>query len=141
MTQPGIESMSSEDAALLDTSAVIAVGAGVPVDLPDYYAISAMTLAELHVGALVARDPTARAARVRLLTAVEHEVDVLPIDDTVARRFGELVAGARQAGRKPKVADTLIAATALAHDLPVITCDEDFAAFVTHLTVVHAVPE
>lgn len=88
-----------------------------------------MTLAELHVGVLVTDDPTIRAARLRTLIAVEHEVEALPIDDSVARTFGEIVAAARRDGRKPAVTDALIAATAAAHNLTLYTCDADFDAF------------
>lgn len=94
--------------------------------LPEEIVVSAMTLAELHVGVLIADDPDVRAARLKTLTAVEHEVEALPIDDRVARSFGEIVASARRNGRKPGVADALIAATAAAHDLMLYTCDTDF---------------
>ncbi len=87
-----------------------------------------MTLAELHVGVLITDDSAARAARLKTLSTVEHELDVLPIDDAVARSFGEIAAAARRAGRKPAVADTLIAATAAAHGLALYTCDADFDA-------------
>jgi predicted nucleic acid-binding protein len=50
----------------------------------------------------------------------------LPIEERAARCFGELVSSARQAGRRPGVAEALIAATAIAHGLPLYTCDDDF---------------
>ncbi len=108
---------------------MIAAAAEQPLTLPEEIAVSAMTLAELHVGVLVTDDPGVRAARLKTLTAVEHEVEVLPIDDRVARSFGEVVAAARRNGRKPAVADALIAATALAHGLTLYTCDADFDGF------------
>ena len=112
---------------LLDTSAVIAIAGGQALTLPDAAAISAMTLAELHVGVLRAKTSAQRAGRVRTVAVVERELEVLPIEERVARCFGELVSAARDAGRKPGVADALIAATAIAHDLPLYTCDDDFA--------------
>jgi predicted nucleic acid-binding protein len=51
----------------------------------------------------------------------------LPIDAEVARTFAELVAEARRHGKRPKIMDTWIAATAVAHDIPVYTQEEDFA--------------
>jgi tRNA(fMet)-specific endonuclease VapC len=105
---------------------VIAAASGRPLKIPDEVAVSAMTLAELHVGVLVADDPVERAARLKTLAAVEREVEVLPIDERVARSFGGIAAEARRRGRKPAVADALIAATATAHDLPLYTCDSDF---------------
>jgi len=111
---------------LLDTSAVIAIAEGHSLRLPDQAAVSAMTLAELHVGVLRARTSTQRAGCLRTVAVVEREFEVLPIEERVARRFGELVAAARDAGRKPGVADALIAATAIAHGLPLYACDDDF---------------
>lgn len=111
---------------LLDTSVLIARGQGVVQPLPDEAAISAMTLGELHVGVLLADDPDVRARRLAILAAVERDFQALPIDDRVARRFGAIVAEARRARRRPKVADALIAATAAAHDLELYTRDRDF---------------
>ena len=51
----------------------------------------------------------------------------LPIDSEVARTFAKLVAEARRRGKRPKIMDTWIAATAVTHDIPVYTQDEDFA--------------
>lgn len=105
---------------------MIAAAAERSLVLPEEIAVSAMTLAELHVGVLVTDDPGVRAARLKTLSAVEHEIEVLPVDDRVARSFGEIVATARRDGRKPAVADALIAATAAAHNLTLYTCDGDF---------------
>ena len=44
------------------------------------------------------------------------------------RPVAELVAEARRTGRRPTIMDAWIAATAVAHDLPVYTQDEDFLA-------------
>jgi predicted nucleic acid-binding protein len=52
----------------------------------------------------------------------------------VARAFAELVAEARRTGKRPKIMDTWIAATALAHDLPIYTQDDDFLA-IPHVQV------
>lgn len=108
---------------LLDTSLIVA---GAHADL-DAAAISAMTLAELHHGVLRAPDDAMRALRLRRLALVESEFEALPIDADVARAYGAVVAGARSAGRRrPRTADALIAATAVAHGLTVYTRDRDF---------------
>lgn len=112
---------------LLDTSVLIAAGQGVPQTLPDEAAISIMTLAELRVGVLVTDDPGVRAQRLDVLSGVERELTPIPVDDAVAARFARIVAVARREGRRPRVADTLIAATAAAHDLTLYTRDQDFA--------------
>lgn len=121
---------------VLDTSVVIALGEGTTLELPEEVAVSAMTLGELHVGVLVARTELDRGSRLALLGAVESTIEALPIDAGTARAFGRLVAQARQKGRRPGVADALIAATALAHDLPLVTLDDDFDGF-DQLEVVH----
>ena len=107
---------------LLDTSVI--VGGSRPA--LDQAAISAVTLAELHYGVLRARTGAERALRLRRLALIESEFDPLPIDGDVARAYGAIVAGARAAGKRPKTADALIAATAAANGLTVYTRDADF---------------
>ena len=96
--------------------------------LPDEGAISVVSLAELHLGVLVAADERTRARRLRTLAEVERAFDPLPVDADVARRFTEIVSQLRRRRRRPKVLDTLIAATAAALDLAVFTQDDDFDA-------------
>ena len=107
---------------LLDTSVIVA---GSRPKL-EQAAISAMTLAELHYGVLRARGAAERALRLQRLAIVESEFDLLPIDGDVARAYGAIVANARLAGKRPKTADALIAATAAAHGPAVYTHDSDF---------------
>ena len=102
---------------------------------PNIEAISVMTLAELEVGVLRARSSDVRAERLRSLSRLEQEFDALPVDQTVARQFAQLVAAAREQGRRPRVVDALIAATALAHALPVYTRDADFDDFAGLATI------
>lgn len=114
---------------LLDTSVFIARESGRPLgDLPDAAAISVVTLAELHLGVLMARGTRTRTTRLRTLSAVQNAFDALPIDAAIAEAFTELVAEARRLRRSPRIMDTWIAATALAHEIPVYTQDSDFAA-------------
>ena len=95
--------------------------------LPDSAAVSVITLAELHLSVLMAQGSAVRARRLRTLTMVQNAFEPLPIDPEVARTFAELVAEARRHGKRPKIVDTWIAATAVAHDIPVYMPDEDFA--------------
>ena len=112
---------------VLDTSVFIAQETGRPLaELPDMAAVSVITLAELHLGVLMARGSAVRAKRLRTLTMVQGAFEPLPIEAEVARTFAELVAEARRHGKRPKIMDTWIAATAVAHNLPVYTQDEDF---------------
>lgn len=93
--------------------------------LPAEPLITAITLAELSVGPLVAADGEERAARQAHLQQAEAEFDPLPFDAAAARAFGRVAASLRRAGRKPaaRALDALIAATAVAHQLPVYSCN------------------
>lgn len=106
--------------AVLDTSVLL----GDPVSgLDGELAISTATLAELHFGALVAADPTIRAERLRRVALVEHLFDPLPVDERVARSYGQLAAAVAAVGRQPRarVIDLMIAATAHAHEIRLYT--------------------
>ena len=111
---------------ILDTSAVIALrNITDPSALPVEPLITAVTLAELSAGPLVARDERERAARQAHLQEAEADFDPLPFDRASARAFGQVTASLRASGRKTaaRAYDALIAATALAHQLPVYTCN------------------
>lgn len=115
---------------VLDTSAVILLVHIVdPTALPDQPVITAVTLAELSAGPLVAHDERERAARQAHLQQAEADFLPLPFDAAAARAFGRVAASLRRAGRKPAARsyDAMIAATAIANDLPVYTANpEDF---------------
>jgi len=117
--------------AILDTSIFVAVEQGRPLGraLPDSVSVSVVTLAELELGVLVARDSDTRAQRLATLTRVREETAGLPADERVASAYARLAAGELAAGRKPRVHDTWIAATALAHGAEVWTQDDDFSSF------------
>jgi len=109
--------------------------------LPETPLISAVTLAELSVGPLVATTEVERAARLAHLQQAEADFDPLPFDAEAARAFGQVAASLRRAGRKPsaRAYDAMIAATAVANGLPLYTCNpEDFSG-IDGLTVV-AIP-
>jgi predicted nucleic acid-binding protein len=116
--------------ALLDTSFVIALARGEDITLqdpPEEAAISAVTLCGLHHGVLIASDEQ-RPGRLATLAYAERRFAVLPVDARVAPHYGRLLASTRRRGaRRLATADALIAATAAAHDLPLITRDRDFA--------------
>ena len=112
-----------------------------PAVLPDEPLITAITLAELTVGPLVATSDQERAARQAHLQQAESDFDALPFDASAARAFGRVAASLRQSGRKTAARSyvAMIAATALAHALPVYTCNPDDFAGIDGLDVV-AVP-
>lgn len=116
--------------ALFDTSVFIAIETGRIAQTPpevDAAQVSVLTVGELTAGALNATSEQL-PARVATLARVESSWDPLPVDLDVARRFGAVVADLRRRGRKVPVIDALIAATALAHDIPLVTQDRDYDA-------------
>lgn len=112
--------MAAVTRAVLDTSLLAA--AEVPA-LEGELAVSAASLAELHLGALVTDDPDVRAERLRRLALIEHFFEPLPIDGAVARSYGHLAATIARGGRKPRAraTDLLIAATAHANGATLYT--------------------
>jgi predicted nucleic acid-binding protein len=124
---------------ILDTSAVIALGRITDASLlPETPLITAVTLAELAVGPLIAEDGSVRADRQTHLLFAEQNFDPLPFDREAARAFAGVAASLRRAGRKTsaRAYDAMIAATAVACGLPVYTCNpHDFKA-IDGLTVV-----
>ncbi|MGI8868127.1 MAG: type II toxin-antitoxin system VapC family toxin [Mycobacteriales bacterium] len=123
---------------VLDTNAIVLLDRLDPDHLPPEPAITAITLAELSVGPLVADDATERAARQARLQEVESAFDPLPLDASAARAFGRVAAQVRGAGRqvRSRAFDALIAATAIANHLPVYTCNPRDFAGIDDLTVV-----
>ena len=111
---------------LLDTSVFVARETGRPLaSLPDEGRVSVITLAELRIGVLVAEDASIRAQRLATLSEVEV-LEPLPVDDAAARAFAEIVADGRGRGKRPKILDALIAATARSRSMPVYTQDAGF---------------
>ena len=124
---------------VLDTSTVILLRRiEDPQTLPAEPLISAVTLAELAVGPLVATDEEERAHRQAHLQQAEADFVPLPFDAGSARAFGRVAASLRRSGRKAdaRAYDAMIAATALANDLPVYTCNPDDFAGIDGLEVV-----
>jgi len=131
------------DLGLLDTSTLILLPRlRDPSLLPERPLISAITLAELSVGPLVAASEAGRAARLAHLQQAETDFDPLPFDADAARAFGRVAASLRRSGRKAsaQVYDAMIAAIAIANELPLYTCNpDDFASFdgLTVIPVAH----
>ncbi len=113
---------------LLDTSVVIDLDQLESSELPVEVAISAITMAELAAGPHATNDAEERARRQDRLQRAEAAFDPLPFDIDAARAYGRIYAAVASAGRKARGAravDLLIAATACAAELPLITRNPD----------------
>ncbi len=113
---------------LLDTSVIISLEAGRPVDfgaLPLNQFVSSISLGELHFGIHSAPNPEARSLRMATFESLAG-LAVLTIDSAASLHWGRLRYRLKEAGRKINVNDLWIAAIALANDLPVVTQDGDF---------------
>ncbi len=110
--------------AIVDTSVLVGGDFHLGDGFDQEWAISVVTIGELEAGVLLAEDPTLRAARLRRLTAILGAAPVVPVERPVAARYGELRSAT---GRRP-TNDLWIAATALAHDLTLVTADRHQAA-------------
>ena len=119
--------MTDLAAGLLDTSVVIDHDVIDPALLPLSTAIASITLAELAAGPHATGDPVERGRRQDRLQWAAATWEPLPFDAECARADGRLYATLRASGRSPRtrVADLLIAATALAYGLPLYTRNPD----------------
>jgi len=111
---------------VLDTSTVILLERITDVSsLPDEPMITAVTLAELSVGPLIATSPQEQAVRQMRLQQAEADFRPLAFDAAAARSFGRVAASLRRSGRKrsARAFEAMIAATAIANDLPLFTCN------------------
>lgn len=116
---------------LADTSVFMALEAKRIAEqaLPGMLAVSVITIAELRAGVLAARDAATRDQRLRTY-AFALEFEPLPIHSAVAEAWASLRIALRDHQRRMGVNDSWIAAIAIAHDLPVVTQDDDFEAAV-----------
>lgn len=120
---------------LLDTSVLIAPDVA---PLPGQLAISAISIAELHFGVLVAATPQVRALRLARLSRLQRRFDPLPIDDAVADSYGQIAAHVVALGHqtRARTMDLLIAATAHAHGAVLYTRNlADFSGLESFLEV------
>ena len=113
--------------ALGDTSLFIAVEQERPLSAsrPEHVAVSVVTIGELRLGVLAATDSRTRARRMETLSVAEA-LDPLPIDEPVAHAWAALIVALREAGKRMPINDSWIAATAIAHGIPVASQDGDF---------------
>jgi predicted nucleic acid-binding protein len=125
---------------LLDTSILIDFAGA--AQLPAQATISSLSLAELASGPHAATDAAERARRQQRIQLAEASFDALPFDEACARAYGGVYAAVAEVGRKPRgprMVDLLIAATAVAHDLPLYTYNaRDLAGLEGLLDVVDA---
>jgi predicted nucleic acid-binding protein len=142
--------MSSEihPRGVLDTNIVILRSQIDSAELPAEMAITAITLAELSAGLHQVRshgeqgnydEHAERARRLDVLQRAESEFDPIPFDAEAARIYGRVTAAVIAAGRKPRrrMADLMIAAIAIAEDLPLFTTNpDDFVGLESLLAVV-----
>jgi predicted nucleic acid-binding protein len=128
------------NAALLDTSRLIASLDDTAPALPERAAISVITIGELRAGVLLAREPDQRAKRQARLAQVRSAFAALPVDDQVADRYAEALATARREGRTTKATDLLILATAAATGRELHTLDHAQAALAAALGLAVVAP-
>jgi predicted nucleic acid-binding protein len=123
---------------VLDTSVVFDLEHIDASELPIEVAVSAITVAELAAGPHATSDPDERARRQDRLQRVEATFHPLPFDASAARAYGRVYASVAAAGRKARgrrAVDLLIAATALASELPLYTRNPDDFAQIDGLVV------
>ena len=127
---------------LIDTSVVIDLERLEADDLPQELAISAITMAELAAGPHATGDPAERARRQDRLQRAEATFEPLPVDADVARAYGRVYAAIAASGRKARgrrAVDLLIAATAVAANLPLYTRNPDDFSGLSSLVEVVAI--
>lgn len=92
----------------------------------DYdWGVSAVTLGELRLGVLQARDPDTAARRLSTYQIAER-FEPIAVDEAVSDAWALLVSRLRAAGRKAPINDSWIAATAIAYRVPLVTQDADY---------------
>jgi hypothetical protein len=131
--------MPRRHAGVIDTCTFIDLADIDPLKLPAVAEITAVTLAELHQGVAMAKEPTTRAARAEKLAAAVIDFDPLPFDRDAASRYGTLVALTVAYGRdpKPRRLDLMIAAIASTQGMPLFTRNaKDFGGLESALTVI-----
>lgn len=114
----------NRDRGLIDTSVAVDLATLDRRTLPAAIAVSALTIAELVSGPPGAGHDLKRVRRKQHLRYVEAMVEPLDFDPRCAYAYGSVYREVARIGRKPRgsrVLDLLIAATALAHALPLYT--------------------
>ena len=109
---------------LFDTSVLTGSGNDRTPRLEGDCAVSVVTIGELHAGVLLASHGPAQAMRLQRLSDVLSLAVVLDVTRSVAVAYGEL----RMATGRAPANDLWIAATAIAHDLELVTADKGQAS-------------
>jgi predicted nucleic acid-binding protein len=91
------------------------------------WGVSVVTLGELRLGVLQARDPEAAARRLSTYQLAQR-FEPLAVDEAVSDAWALLVSRLRAEARKVPINDSWIAATAIAHGVPIVTQDSDYDA-------------
>jgi predicted nucleic acid-binding protein len=116
--------------ALADTSVFIGLESA-RLDVARFddfeWGISAITLGELRLGVLQARNPEAASRRLSTYQLAQR-FEALTVDEAVSDAWALLVSRLRASGRKVPINDSWIAATAIAHQVPIVTQDSDYDA-------------
>ena len=112
---------------LADTSLFVAREQERPLSAvpPERIAVSVITIGELRLGVLVADEGSVRAQRLETMQLAET-LEPLPVTRQVAARWAALRLALRDAGQRMPLNDSWIAATALAHGMPVVSQDDDY---------------
>jgi predicted nucleic acid-binding protein len=122
--------MVSSQRALADTSVLIGLESARfdAARFADYeWGISVITLGELRLGVLQAANPEAASRRLSTYQLAQR-FEALSVDEAVSEAWALLVSRLRTAGRKVPINDSWIAATAIAHGVPIVTQDADYDA-------------
>ena len=114
----------------LDTSAYSNYRRGQPtvvdeMDHADWIGVPCVVLGELRAGFMAGKQAQRNVAELEQFLA-EPVVEVLAIDEDVARIYGEIVVDLRHKGRPLPTNDIWIAATAARAGASVLTFDEHF---------------
>ena len=114
--------------ALADTSVFIGLEAA-RFDVSRFenyeWGVSAITLGELRLGVLQARNPEAASRRLSTYQLAQR-FQALAVDEAVSEIWALLISRLRAAGRMAPINDSWIAATAIAHGVPIVTQDSDY---------------
>jgi len=116
--------------ALADTSVFIGLEAA-RFDVGRFadfeWGISAITLGELRLGVLQAHDPEVASRRLSTYQLAQR-FEAISVDEAASEAWALLVSRLRAVGRMVPINDSWIAATAIAHRVPIVTQDSDYDA-------------
>ena len=91
------------------------------------WGVSAVTLGELRLGVLQAENPEAASRRLSIYQLAQR-FEALTVDEAVSEAWALLISRLRAARRRAAINDSWIAATAIAHGVPIVTQDSDYDA-------------